>query len=69
MTIEEINKRRRFGDIAMAHYMSGIPYRTIEHILNGERSSDTNRGRQVIKWFATYLERRDSLLKANNEIK
>ena len=67
MTIDEINEQRKLGDIARVHELSGIPYKTIEHILNKTRSCKTKRGEQVIEWFTRYIENRE-LLNKNKEL-
>ncbi len=61
MTIDEINEQRKMGDILRVSELSGIPYRTIQDVLNGKRSENTKRGTEVIRWFTSYLESRERL--------
>ncbi len=61
MTIDEINNKRKSGDITRVAELSGIPYKTIEAILSQKRSADTKRGAEVINWFKRYLNARDVL--------
>jgi hypothetical protein len=61
MTIEDINKKRKEGDIQRVVELSKIPRSTIESVLYGRRKSTTKRGKEVAAWFSNFLECREQV--------
>lgn len=67
MTIQEINDKRKVGDMKAVSDLSGIPYRTIQKVLRSERSAKTKRGKEVIAWFSNFLECRENVSGKSDE--
>lgn len=61
MTIEEINGKRKYGDVSRVSELSGIPVRTIQDVIYGVRPSTTKRALEVIKWFSSFIECRENV--------
>lgn len=61
MTLKEINDKRKKGDIKRVSELSGLSHRTIEDVLYGKVSYNSKRATEVIKWFTSFIECRESV--------
>jgi hypothetical protein len=61
MTVEQINEKRKTGDIQRVAELSGISRKTIEAVIYGRRKPDTKKGKEVIQWFSNFIECRDAV--------
>ncbi|MBN1116346.1 MAG: hypothetical protein JXA77_04025 [Bacteroidales bacterium] len=61
MTIQQINERRKVGDLQRVKEMSGIHRRTVDDVIYGKTKPTSKKAKEVIKWFEKYYAAIDSI--------